>query len=465
MSELEGLLREVLGRVTPPPEERRAVEAAVGRVLGALEEAIAELSARAVAEVEGSFAKDTWISGDVDVDVFLLFDPSVSVEELREVGLAVARRAAERLGVEWVERYASHPYLTLRLGVCDVDVVPAYRVPDPSQIKSPVDRTPFHTQYVKRKLEGRPELRGEVRLLKQFMRGIGVYGAEIRVEGFSGYLVELLTIHYGSFLGVLRAAARWRPYGVVIDIEGHYRSRRQLVLERFREPLVVIDPVDPRRNVASPVSLDSLSTFIAAARAFLRSPSPRFFFPPAVEPVGLERALEGRHVVAVAARVPPLPEDVVWGQAKRALRALRSGLERFGFKVLRASAWAEGEELVLLFELESLELPPLERHEGPPVYSDHDERFLSKYLKGGCVAGPYVEGGKWVVIRPRRYRGAVEVLSKLIQSYNVGEHITASLRKGCRVLTGPDVLKASESESFRCHLYRWLTGYYEWLRP
>ncbi|MEZ0346881.1 MAG: CCA tRNA nucleotidyltransferase, partial [Infirmifilum sp.] len=307
MGGLAELLGEVLKRVSPSPEERERVGSAVERVVSTLKLAASELSVDAEVEVEGSFAKDTWLSGDVDVDVFLLFSPSVSVEELRVNGLAVARRAAEIIGASWVERYASHPYLTINVGVCKVDVVPAYRVPDPTQIRSPVDRTPFHTSYVRRKLDEKPELKDEVRLLKRFLEGIGVYGAEVKVEGFSGYLAELLVIYSGSFLELLKMASRWRPYRIAIDIEGHYPSPRS-ILERFKDPLVVVDPVDRRRNVASPVSLESLSTFIAAARAFLRKPSLNFFYPPLPEVSDPERLLAERAVVAVKLEVPPLPE-------------------------------------------------------------------------------------------------------------------------------------------------------------
>jgi tRNA adenylyltransferase (EC 2.7.7.25) len=47
------------------------------------------------------------------------------------------------------------------------------------------------------------EQKDEVRLLKKFMKGIGVYGAEIKVKGFSGYVAELLVYFYDSFRNVL----------------------------------------------------------------------------------------------------------------------------------------------------------------------------------------------------------------------------------------------------------------------
>jgi len=48
-----------------------------------------------------------------------------------------------------------------------------------------------------------------VRLLKKFLIGTGIYGAEIAKEGFGGYVAEVFVLHYGSFLGVLEAASNF----------------------------------------------------------------------------------------------------------------------------------------------------------------------------------------------------------------------------------------------------------------
>ena len=42
-------------------------------------------------------------------------------------------------------------------------------------------------------------MKGEVRILKKFFHHIGVYGAEIAKEGFSGYVSEVLISYFGSF--------------------------------------------------------------------------------------------------------------------------------------------------------------------------------------------------------------------------------------------------------------------------
>lgn len=457
------VLKEVLEEIVPTPEERAKVGQVVERVVNALREVARSLGIRVEVEVEGSFAKDTWLSGDVDIDVFVLFDPATPLEELRKFGLELAMNAANLLKASWESRYASHPYLTLNVEGYRVDVVPAYRVSTPSQIISPVDRTPFHTEYVRGFLETAPHLKDEVRLLKKFAKGVGVYGAEIKVEGFSGYLIELLVIYYGSFEAVMKGASSWRPYRVVIDIEHHYEGLEE-ALRRFRDPLVVIDPVDARRNVASPVSLGSMCTFIAAARGFLRNPSLDFFHPPEHRPSKpLDDLCSSRALVAIKTRAPNVSEDVLWGQIKRALRAISNSLERMGFRVYSSSGWASNRELVLLFELEELSLPPLEKHYGPPVYSDHDVRFLKKYLEN-AIAGPYVEGDKWVVIRERKTRSVEEALTRILATQNIGEHITRSLRKGFEVYVGPQVARASSCESYRRHLAEWLERRCRWLR-
>ena len=96
--------------------------------------------------------------------------------------------------------------------------------------------------------------------------------------GFSGYLCELLIIHYGSFTKTLEAFAKYTPR-MAIDIENYYAGREKELKLLFDEPLVVIDPVDKGRNVASAVKPDKIYTLVGAARAFLKTPNEDFFFP------------------------------------------------------------------------------------------------------------------------------------------------------------------------------------------
>jgi len=152
---------------------------------------------------------------------------------LKKKDFYIARRIAHD-AESFEERYAEHPYINAVFSGYEVDLVPAFAVKSASEIKSAVDRTPFHNAYVTERIAG---LEDEVLLLKQFMKGIGVYGSELRKRGFSGYLAELLIIHYGSFIALLEAACEWKR-SITIDIEKH----GILVHD---DPMVMIDPQIP----------------------------------------------------------------------------------------------------------------------------------------------------------------------------------------------------------------------------
>ena len=462
------LLDRVLERIRPTPAERERVRRSVATFMDALGRVLERLGVGAEAELEGSYAKDTWLSGDVDVDVFLLFDRDTPVEELGPSALTVGREVASELGAVARERYASHPYLEVVYDGIRFDLVPAYRVGGPGEIVTPVDRTPFHTRYVRSRLNER--LRDEVRLLKRFMKGVGVYGAEIRVLGFSGYLAELLVIYYGGFLETVRAASGWRPYRTFIDPEGYYRDpgSRLAASKVFNSPLIVIDPVDKTRNVASAVSLQRMSEFVAACRLFLEKPSEKFFFPPPQPEIGegeIRRLIaeRGTYLLALKTIVEEGPEDVLWGQIRRGERKITDFLEKQGFTVLDTFSWSSGREVVMVVELERGELPSLHLHQGPPVHSDEWRRFVDKYSGREGVFGPYVRGDRWVVLRPPRFRDALEAILRSYRGIGLSRDMVRYFSRHLETFTGPDVARASASPDYRRELYLWLLRRPPWL--
>jgi len=409
---VEGMLREVLAKVEPSEEERRKVHGFVGKLTSELNRRLSEAGVEGSAQIHGSVAKDTWLSGDRDLDIFIVLKKTYT----RSIFPRVLDIVKELVGTGWVEAYAEHPYIQAEMDGFKVDFVPCFEMDATAKPLSATDRTPLHTTFVKERLKG--EARREVLLLKQFMHGVGAYGAEVKVGGFSGYLCELLIIHYGSFLETLRAASRWKK-DIVLDPVGHYRGRGEELRKLFREHLIVVDPVDERRNVASAVIESKLWLFAAASREFLRAPHLGFFFPPETSAYGeeeLEKAMKelGSDVVFLffstgKTRVP----DVLWGQLYRAVKALRKLLDEYDFKVMRTAVWSdEKTNHILLFEVERWVLPKVKLHRGPPVEMEEmSERFLRKHLRSeSTIAGPWVEEERWWVEVERDYTEARALL-------------------------------------------------------
>ncbi|MEM1556595.1 MAG: CCA tRNA nucleotidyltransferase, partial [Candidatus Bathyarchaeia archaeon] len=351
---------------------------------------------------------------------------------------------------------------------------PCFMVRDPSEAKSSVDRTPFHTQYVKSKLS--EDLKNEIRLLKAFMRGIGVYGAEIKVGGFSGYLCELLVLYYGSFINVLRAASGWHK-GEVIDIEGYYKSPNEAREAFQNEPLIVIDPVDKKRNVASAVRLNRLSEFILASRFFLKKPDIKFFEPRAIEPYQTDDLLmamreRGSAIIFLKTGAIRAVPDILWGQLFRSQRALVNLIEQFDFDVLRSEVWSDEKSVnIFVFELSSRFLPPIKRYVGPPIdKTSNCEEFLRKHLGSEEVfSGPRLEGDRLVIEKRRRYTDIIELLKDNLASdggrrIGVASLVAKALSESMEILINEEILNFySTNSDFARFLTEYLIGRPRWL--
>jgi tRNA nucleotidyltransferase (CCA-adding enzyme) len=422
------LEKEVLTKVRPTDEEICQVCAVAARIIDEVDK-----SGLAEGMVVGSVARDTWVRGDRDLDIFMLFPPDLSREDLEHEGLALAYRVFTALGARAHEKYAEHPYLNATLEGLDVDLVPCYRVASGYEIRSAVDRTPFHTRYVKAHIG---DYRDDVLLLKQFAISGGVYGSDQMTGGFSGYLCELLVIHYGGFHRVIQAASRWRP-GTVIAVEAE--GNRE-----FHEPLIVIDPVDPGRNVAAALSLTRMADFVELCRGYLTAPKEAFFLSPA--PPGITRDMvediirdRGTALYALVFMTPPYIEEVVVPQLKRSEASLASLFTRHGFHLTRADSKMNGIRSMVLVELESGSAPRVRRHRGPPVWNlENAEKFLAKYLgpdASSVFAGPYNEEGVYIVEVPRAYTDAGSLLaSPEVMGVGLGKHIRIALEGGWEVL-------------------------------
>jgi tRNA nucleotidyltransferase (CCA-adding enzyme) len=471
-AKIKHVCSDILQKISPTPAEQKKIMALAKDLEQKVANAAAKRGIEAVVRVEGSVAKDTWLRKEPDIDVFMCLPPTIPKKILGKVSLQIARKATE--GWRQVERFAEHPYLEAFVQGFRVNIVPCYCAPRGEWL-SATDRTPFHTDYVNKRLN--QTLRDEIRLLKRFLQGIRAYGAEIKVGGFSGYLCELLVIHCGSFTGVLKAFANYAS-GTVIDIENYYAGREKEVKLLFDEPLVVVDPVDKGRNVASAVKPDKIYTLVGASRVFLKAPSPSLFFPPQVKRLSAKELKtnfkdRGSDCLFLTFKSVKAVPDILWGQLYKTQRALRKTLELADFHVLRDTIWSDEEaSSVFVFELEQRAISGVKKHVGPPLEREKEcEDFLKKYLDNGCVvSGPYVDDGRWVVEVKRKQRDAAELLREKLKdggvNAGVASLISTSFKDGFNVTVNAEVAGAySGNKAFAAFLTEFLRGKPFWLEP
>ncbi|MGA3061376.1 MAG: CCA tRNA nucleotidyltransferase [Candidatus Bathyarchaeia archaeon] len=471
MQEIEALNKLVLEKITPGKKDRSKVDSITRMIERKVDLACKKEGVLATVRVEGSVAKDTWLRENPDIDIFMRLPTSIPRKNLGNLGLKIAKEAAGKY--EQIERFAEHPYLQIIVKGYRVDIVPCYDA-KPGEWQSATDRTPYHTNYIKKLLS--TNLRGEVRLLKKFMQGVGVYGAEIKVGGFSGYLCELLIMKYCSFLDTIRAFARYNRR-VVIDIENFYENRENELSLLFPEPLVIIDPVDKGRNVASAVQPQKLNSLVGAARALLKKPDIAFFYPPKTKalPVSsLKSVFENRGssiiflVVDQSSAVP----DVLWGQLYRTKRSINKLLELNDYKILRDTVWSNEKNLtVFIVELEQKILPNIKKHLGPPIERETEaENFLAKYTGNeNVISGPFIEDGRWIIEVPRKTTDSVTLLRERLadggKNAGVADLIVKSIGKTLKILVNHEIAEFYfENGDFAEFLTDFLSGKPFWLK-
>jgi len=470
----ERTIREIcqraLRKAVPSEKERRETLRFSEDLTERLFEKLETVSIDAEVQVQGSVAKDTWLAGEKDIDLFILLPRGSQMEGL----LRVLEVSKELAGNNYLEAYAEHPYIEAKIGGYTVDFVPCFEIGSAEEAISSVDRTPLHTRYIKEHIDSRT--RGEVRLIKRFMRGIDTYGAEIKVGGFSGYLCELLTLYYGSFIEVLKAASNWR-IREVIDCECYYTGREDGARSIFQdEALIVIDPVDKGRNVASAVRESKLNEFILAAREFLKHPSLRFFYPSMVKAFSYKRLIRAIHlkdsnfIFLKFGGIRAVP-DVLWGQLYRSQRALRNLIRLYDFDVIRDDVWSDGETVnVFIFELNTRFLSSVKKHPGPPIEKREDcERFLEKHLVAEqTLSGPRIEGDRLIVETRREYTDAAVLLKEKLKdggrNIGVATFVSQVMADSLEVLVNREIKDLYLSNSdFAKFLTEYIKGRPRWL--
>jgi len=237
-----------------------------------------------------------------------------------------------------------------------------------------------------------------------------------------------------------------------------------------------VDPVDKGRNAAAAVRKERLDEFVAAARAFLKTPHKNFFYPQEVEALDVKRLVRiikarGSTIVFVKfGKVHAVP-DVFWGQLYKSQRSLRKMLQQHDFTIIRDCVWSNEENLnVFMFEVESRFLPLIKKHLGPPLRKKVEcEKFLRKHLGAvHTVSGPRVETGRWVIEIKRKYTDVVDLLLEKLEKggrrVGVAELISVTVANSVEVLVNKEVLALySSSRKFAKLLTKYLEGKPRWL--
>lgn len=389
------ILQPVLKDIVPSAEERSSTLAKVNKFLSALNSELKRVNVKARAVLGGSYAKDTWLSGDYDVDVFVAFDLRHKEQNLSDL----LERALKKWKHERI--HGSRDYFWIRDGL-RYEIVPVLDIKKPDQAENVTDFSPLHVAWVNK--NGK-KLKDDIRLAKKFCKGASCYGAESYIRGFSGHVVDILTIYSKGFIPLLKSATKWKPK-FVIDYYKIYKGKALFMMNQSKTegPLVLVDPVQPGRNSAASLTRENFDKFVKAGKSFLKRPSASAFIEKTVDFKKLKGTL-----VKVSIKTLDAKEDVAGTKFVRAFEHVRNQLSEFDVKDA-GWLWDKKENGTWWFLLKKEKLSSTKEWPGPPVkLTAAVKNFKNKYRK------TFVKKNRIFAVVDREFTAPVALIRYLLK--------------------------------------------------
>ena len=246
---IENILKSVKKRIRPGK-----APLSIKKKLDMINQLLKKNKIKAKAVLGGSFAKNTHLKDDYDIDIFVKFDYSYEKKEISNIlDKVLSPLKAERV-------HGSRDYFQIK-NKLSYEIIPVLDVKDVSKARNITDMSPMHVDWVRKNINGKED---EIRLAKLFCKANDIYGAESYIQGISGHVLDILVIYYGNFIKFLEAVTGWKDgkkEKEVIDFYNFYKGEaiRKMNRSKTLSPLIVVDPISPDRNAAAALStVDSL---------------------------------------------------------------------------------------------------------------------------------------------------------------------------------------------------------------
>ena len=417
----------------PNDKQRKKVDKIANQVFSLVSNEAEKQKSVVSVHFGGSYAKETWTRGKIDIDIFVKFKKTTTEKNFEKIGRKIGFDSLKKF--KPYVRYSEHPFVEANIDDVGVNVVPCYDVKK-GEWKSAADRATFHTEFMSEKLTGL--MKDDIRVLKCFLEKNSMYGAEIAKQGFSGYVCEVLVYYLGSFEKVLKKIAKLQNNEMIGE------SPR-----KFESPMVLIDPIDRNRNLGAAISIENVTNFILIARNFLKKNSVSYFKEKSKLSVPKEFA---KNMLVINFKYKKRNDDIIYGQIKRAANSIESQMNKEGFNVLRNDSLAYDENNAsLIFLLESIIISKNEIRTGPEVFSSE---FSSKFININSKKSKLMwtdKYGKLQSLQTRRYENAKSFLNDLIKNH-IGESgipkgLRVDFKTGFKISTGKDKQNISVKKS------------------
>ncbi len=326
MRKINKVLSEISKNISLPAKELSALKKGANDLVKKIK------SKKLAVFIGGSLAKGTVVQkhGKLDADIFIVYPDEKKTRTLGKTLKTLSLPGKLKLV------HGSRDYYQ----VIDKDVIyeliPVVENKYPAQALNVTDVSLSHVKYVTSKLKKKPELANEIRLAKVFCAAQGCYGAESYIGGFSGYALEILIIHFGSFVKFLKGISNNK----VLDPAKNFKNNREILFElnasKLQSPLILIDPTYKYRNATAGLHSETYEKFKVAAEDFLKNPNASFFEKKDFDIKGMKKYADDNQAVFVELKMQTNKQegDIAGTKMKKFSSYLVRELKSHGQEVL-----------------------------------------------------------------------------------------------------------------------------------
>ncbi|MGV8151240.1 MAG: CCA tRNA nucleotidyltransferase [Candidatus Woesearchaeota archaeon] len=412
------ILLKVKREITPEKTVVNDVDVMVKKI----NDTIKNLSIDADCIKGGSIAKDTFLKKDHDVDLFVRFASKYNDEEFSNMLEKILYKTLKKTPFQRV--HGSRDYFQFEEKKLSYEIVPVLRIHKSnfSDARNITDFTPFHVEWTGSKINKNPELSSEIRLTKQFCKANNVYGAESYINGFSGHIIDILVIHYGSFLSVIKkfSSITEKDLPIIIDPEKQLSNPLKELNKSKITPLIIIDPVQKERNAAAALNKEKLFAFVDACKTFLNAPSIEFF---KIRPFNMQKIIhelkkKSKRIICIDISTHIASKDIMGTKVLKIFEDIKKQCELEGFKIADSNWSFDSKKMtgIIILGFEEKNISEYIERIGPPISVKADfEKFKNKHDK------TYIRGNKIYAKVKRKYTLPEKFVKDLIEKQYIKE--------------------------------------------
>ena len=396
----------------------------------------------------GSIAKNTFLKNDHDIDLFVRFALKYKGKNISDILEPILSKAFPKITISKI--HGSRDYFQFSKNSLEYEIIPVLKIhaSNYADAENVTDLSPEHVAWVESYTSKNPSLNDEIRVTKQFMKANNVYGAESYINGFSGHIVDILIIHYGSFLSLIKKfASLEKPSSknpIIIDHEQNMKNPLKELNQSKISPLIIIDPIQKDRNAAAALNAEKLSLFIDTCKNFLETPTEDLF---KINKFDLENhikviinnlkkgneksSIRKFQIILIELYPHESSKDIMGTKIYKTYEDIKKQLILNGFTVM-GDIWhfdATSKSGIICFIFEDKKLSITIEQSGPPLnIIDDVNNFREKHEK------TYIRGNRIFSVVERKYVLPEELLKKLFSEDFIKSRMKRISMKASKVL-------------------------------